>query len=171
MHVHTITAAEGNTALHYAARAGHVECFACLLRHGASLEIPNLHQETPQDISRQYGKHKAIATAGKRKLCNSYIIMTNIFNSCIGFCCAVSMLVQCSLCLTEEVHKQHAAETLPSPMEQKIVQRSKSLFIHPLPMLKTRFVVFSLAPYKYMLTLKRLLNQMCHLYIIAFIKV
>ena len=68
LHVHAVTTAEGNTSLHYAARAGHVECFACLLRHGASLEATNLHQQTPQDIARKYGKPKAIATAGKRKL-------------------------------------------------------------------------------------------------------
>ena len=41
-----------------------MECFSCLLKHGATLEAMNLQQHTPLDVARKFGNPKAISKAG-----------------------------------------------------------------------------------------------------------
>lgn len=64
-------AEKGCTALHYAAAAGHAECYHCLLHHGADPSIVNTSRENAFDLSRKQGKPQAISKASKW-MCASY---------------------------------------------------------------------------------------------------
>ena len=57
------------TPTHYASASGRVQCFQCLLEHGADISLKNNSGENPLDVARKHGKPHAISKAGKYSNC------------------------------------------------------------------------------------------------------
>lgn len=58
----------GNTALHYAARAGDAEILGWLLYNGADFSVPNKCGETPLDLARSFEHEQCVQTLQVRGL-------------------------------------------------------------------------------------------------------
>ena len=60
----TISTDDQCTPAHYASASGRVQCFQCLLEHGADISLKNSSGENPLDVARKHGKPHAINKAG-----------------------------------------------------------------------------------------------------------
>ena len=128
MHASMCHTGQGYTGLHYAAVAGHSECFSCLLRHGADSTLCSNNGKTPMDLSRKQGKSLAISKASQYLPPSLSLSLSVSVSFSLCLCLCLSPSPSLSLC--------HCLSPSPSPSSSLSFSFSASfppLSLPPLP--------------------------------------